>query len=134
MQKHLNQAKHNETFHDAICDKFGSDYFDWKITSVFYCAIHYLKALASKRGIELGDSHFEIEKCINPHSKSATMKITNTAFTNYKALYQYSRVARYDGFTDKSIFDKLREGDYKHCVDAFDKFKLYIKGQGIPVD
>ena len=51
MSQYLNQAEHNEGFYAVMCSYNASSYYDWKITCQFYVAIHYLKALAEKRGI-----------------------------------------------------------------------------------
>lgn len=134
MQNHLNQAKHNEKFHNAICDKFDDCYFDWKITSLFYSAIHYLKALSSKKNIDIGDTHHEIEKNINPFSPGASMRLAKTPYRNYKDLYSYSRTARYDGFVNYEVFQKAREADYIHCLELLERFKKYIKSQDIPIE
>ena len=53
-------AHHNKNFHDAICRLQPDVYYDWKITSLFYVAIHYLKSLAQHRNKSIGNFHFEI--------------------------------------------------------------------------
>ena len=42
---------------------------------LFYCALHYLKALAEIRDIDLGETHSEIEKHINPQRHSPRMAL-----------------------------------------------------------
>src|SRR6476619_3990067 len=56
-QKFLNQARHNEDFHNSLCREFEHSFFDWKITCLFYISIHYLKALAVKRNKYIGSHH-----------------------------------------------------------------------------
>lgn len=53
MDRFLNQATHNEEFHSCLCENFTEKFYDWRITSLFYTAIHYLKALALKRVIDI---------------------------------------------------------------------------------
>ncbi|NCX95288.1 MAG: hypothetical protein EBX41_02560 [Chitinophagia bacterium] len=64
------QAQHNERFHDNICSSFPDDFFDWKITILFYIAIHHVKALANQLGITIGESHRAINGNIKPPDDS----------------------------------------------------------------
>ncbi|RYM32099.1 hypothetical protein ERX46_15565 [Brumimicrobium glaciale] len=79
MDRYLNQANHNEEFHNCICENSPDKFYDWKITSLFYTAIHYLKALALKRDINIGQTHHEIELNINPDRNNSSMRITKGA-------------------------------------------------------
>ena len=134
MQNHIQQAKHNEEFHECICEQFPDKFFDWKITTLFYQSIHYLKALASKRGISIGDTHFEIERNINPDRPEPKMPITKGAWREYNALYQYSQTARYEGITDFDTFEKLKEIDYGFAKRNLENFKKYLKSKGLELD
>jgi hypothetical protein len=44
MKNHLNKAAYNEDFLAKIEDAFPGDFYDWKITVIFYVAVHYLDA------------------------------------------------------------------------------------------
>jgi hypothetical protein len=93
-----------------------------------------LKALAAKRGIDIGRTHPEIEKNVNPDRESASMKITRTAWRNYNALYHYSRTARYEGLTDILTFESLMQNDHNFCLTHLGDFKKYIVAQGVPLN
>ncbi len=131
MQKHLDQAIHNQEFHTCICDSFEEQFFDWKITVLFYVAIHCLKALAESKGIDIGSTHFDIEKNVNPEKYKPSMSISKNAWYEYRNLYNYSRTARYDGITDPDTFELLRKQDHLHCLRHLEKFKMYIENQGL---
>ncbi len=94
MDRFLRQAKHNEEFHQCICDNSIDRFNDWKITSLFYTAIHYLKALALKKSINIGQTHQEIEQNVNPDRNNAVMRISKNAWYDYKKLLQYSKNSR----------------------------------------
>lgn len=79
MDRFLNQALHNEEFHKCICENFSDKFYDWKIATLFYTAIHYLKALALKKGIDIGQTHHEIELNVNPDRNNSSMRITKNA-------------------------------------------------------
>jgi len=133
MQQHLDQASHNQAFHDCIVENFNDKFYDWKITVLFYIAIHCLKALAIKRNATIGVTHAEIEKSVNPDRQDATMKISRNAWREYRNLYNYSRTARYEGITDTETFEKLKQLDHSYCIKHLDSFKKYIIGQGINI-
>ncbi|WP_166922660.1 HEPN domain-containing protein [Flavobacterium poyangense] len=134
MNRFLTQASHNENFHSCICEKFSDNFYDWKITSLFYTAIHYLKALASKRGIDIGQTHHEIELNVNPDRHNSSMRISKTVWKEYKNLLRYSKNSRYDGInTDSETFEALMKSDYEYCLQHLDNFKKYMKGQGLQI-
>lgn len=131
MQNHILQAEHNKKFHECICEQFPDRFFDWKITVLFYQAIHLLQALADKKGINIGDTHYEIERNINPDRQNPAMPLTKGAWREYNSLYQYSQTARYDGVTDFETFEKLKQVDYSYCLKHLDNFKKYLKSVGL---
>jgi hypothetical protein len=134
MHQFLDQASHNQEFHDTIAGNFTDRFHDWRITVLFYVAVHYLRALAAKKGINIGKTHHEIELNVNPDRDSARMKITRTAWRNYHQLYHYSRLARYEGLTDSETFEKLMQADHAYCLIHLSDFKKYIKAQGVPCE
>ena len=75
MQPFLDQATHNQAFHDAIEATFVGKFSDWKDTVLFYVAIHWMKGLAAARGIQIGFTHPEIEQSVNPDRHNARMRI-----------------------------------------------------------
>lgn len=134
MQHFIDQAIHNERFHECVHSNFSESFFDWKITILFYTAIHYLKALAADRNIDIGSTHTDIEYNCNPDRTGRKMPITRNAWREYKNLYRYSHTSRYEGITDIATFEKLKEIDYSYCKIHLDTFKKYIKGQGLPIN
>lgn len=133
MQEHLEQANHNKNFHDCIETQFAGQFYDWKITVLFYVAIHYLKALATHRHIDIGETHFDIEHNVNPDRYNAKMRITKGAWREYKNLFNYSRTARYEGIIDIATFEKLKQVDHTFCLTHLENFRKYIQSQGISI-
>jgi hypothetical protein len=132
MNTFLDQASHNEEFHTSLCETFNDKFYDWKITALFYCSIHYLKALAASRGIDIGSTHQEIENNVNPDKKYNKMAIKRWAWIEYRNLYKYSRTARYEGMkTDRETFEKLKKTDYDFSKVHLEQFKKYIQSQGV---
>ena len=134
MQHHIEQAKHNELFLADLEIDYPTIYFDWKVTICFYIAIHYLQALADYKNIEIGETHNDIERNVNPNSRwTPIMRISNGAWRNYKDLFKYSQIARYEGIHDKESFEELRESDYLESKQHLEHFKKYIKSQGLEI-
>jgi hypothetical protein len=134
MQQYIDQAEHNLEFHNCIHGQFNDRFFDWKITALFYTAIHYLKALADQRRINIGQTHQDIERNVNPERPNPIMPITKNAWRAYKALYRYSHTARYEGVTDIKTFNTLKEIDYGFAKQNLVFFAKYIKGQGVTIE
>lgn len=129
MQHHIDQAEHNQSFHDCVEGNFTDQFCDWKITIIFYTAIHWLKALAAKRGIDIGETHFDIDKNVNPDRPNTKMSISRNAWREYKNLFNYSQTARYNGIADMTTFGQMMFRDHNYCKTHLSNFLKYIKGQ-----
>lgn len=126
MEINANQANHNQNFHDCIEQGFSDKFFDWKITILFYIAIHCMKALATKRGVDIGETHHEINRNISPQNPNRILVIPNEAWEHYRNLYNYSRTSRYNGFTDIDTFQSLMKTDYSYCKTHIERLKNYM--------
>ncbi len=130
-QLHINQSKHNSDLHGAICDKFPEHYNDWKITVLFYTALHCIKAYFKSKNIDIGDTHVQIEKSINPLIQHAPHKVNQGCWANYKSLYRYSHTARYDGISDMLTFQESLKEDHKNCKEHLIAVKKYVTDHGL---
>lgn len=66
MEQFLQQVKHNENLYKILCDNHQNEFYDWKITCLFYCAFHLVQALAAKNNVNIGNNHTEIFKNLSP--------------------------------------------------------------------
>ncbi len=132
---HFSKAKDNEDFFKCLEEKHPDRFTDWKITIVFYCAYHLVKALAEKKGVQIGKDHHEIHGNIkNPCNTRGTMQISRWAWQSYHALYNYSKDARYKVIDS---YEGQVEDEKKDLTDALyhlGKIKEYIKSQGMEVE
>lgn len=133
MQQHILQSEHNQKFHLSICSHNPNNFFDWKITCLFYDAIHCLKALAAKKGVNIGHTHSDIERNVSPFKNATIMPLPHAAWNNYHNLYRYSRSSRYNGFTSETAFEIIKQIDHNHCLQCIENFKSYVKSQGVPL-
>lgn len=121
MNEFHQQAIHNKEFLDCITEKFPSKFYDWKITIIFYIAIHLLKALGKKRGKNIGSSHYEIFNSFDPgRTNNPITNIPPDIWTTYKRIYKYSKQSRYDGISDPTITEISLKADYQEV------FKLLV--------
>lgn len=134
MSIYLTQLKHNENFHNQLCTHLDNQYFDWKITTVFYCAYHLVQALAEKRNVRIGDRHSEILRNLNPKNSNRPIQFKSKAFDNFDTLFEYSQSARYHGFTDFDTFQQIKRKDYEHSLALYKYLREYIKCEGVEID
>jgi hypothetical protein len=93
MKSRLKKAKYNEDFLTKFEELLPNDYFDWKITVVFYIAVHYIDAYFLSHGTGI-NSH-ESRRNTMEHHHSA---LSEDCIDNYDNLYRLARNARYNGF------------------------------------
>jgi len=130
-QRHIEQLNHNTAFHSSVCTSFPDQFYDWKITVLFYAALHCIKAHFRNKNIDIGNTHAEIERNINPRITHAPHKVNKGCWHNYKSLYRYSQTARYDGIADSAIYEESLKADHAYCVEHLEAVKLYVKSQGL---
>lgn len=124
----LNKGVYNHDFYVVLTEKFPHDYYDWRITVMFYCAIHCLKAFCLKNyGKYIGDTHHEIIKRVSPKGAEKIVDLPDGMWDEYHALYQYSKIARYEGITNHKLFEQLMKDNYKHASQHLTKLKMYFK-------
>lgn len=126
MKSHIEQAKHNESFL-ALTEKHSpKDYFDWKITIIFYSALHYVCAYVKYKKCYLGKSHEDLDKIINPDNKTSKATIDLKYYNYYKELYNYSRQTRYNPYNN-DIKLQLAECLYQRSKEHLQELKKHFK-------
>jgi len=116
VQKHLQQARHNE----SLLQKLSSTEFpDWYGTIAFYSAIHYVEALFRHFGASSHD-HRQREYLLKESYPAI--------FKQYRPLLNWSMTARYDCSKMK------HEGVKADLVDArLPRLKQLIEDQGLKI-
>lgn len=110
LEAHVEQAEHNiGVFNNLHPIQGHRTHNDWKITTLFYTALHlahahvvielsesvYHQALLTKQNHKL-TNHRDFNSFINPHSPSGIQGAKlNTTYSDYEQLYILSRKARY---------------------------------------
>src|ERR1035437_9299301 len=103
MHLHIEKAIKNCKFLEAIETHLPDDFFEWKITVVFYIAVHSVRALLkAKYKTYVGSSHKAIDNVIK---SDGTYPFPLKQYRAYQALYVYSRDARYKVYDDTFGFN-----------------------------
>ena len=133
MQAHINQALHNESFLAECCKKFPDSYFDWKVTTTFYIALHLLRAFCEKRGVDPGNTHYDIQRSFDP--KKCAKPITQCPkllWESYSAIQRYSEQARYEVFLDHEVENEIQKDNFEEAKIKIEILKKYFNSQGVP--
>jgi hypothetical protein len=88
LRAHKRQVQSNLKFNSAL-NQFGQDFFDWRITTLFYTIVHYADALCAKNGYETVVDHKDRE------NKLYSL-IPRNFFTLYRGLKNASIKSRYE--------------------------------------
>ncbi|MFI5153552.1 MAG: hypothetical protein ACHQET_09480 [Chitinophagales bacterium] len=124
MQRYLEQAQRNEELHGILCTNHPDRFFNWKIMALHYSAFHYLKALAAKKNIEIGDTQHAIDKSCNPDNNSTLMPLQKDVWLLYEELQRQFRDSIYSSTDGNHMINELK-GIHGHCLEHLDSFKKY---------
>lgn len=132
MQYHISQIKHNEEFSLVLETHYPKKYFDWRITVLFYTALHYLRALEKSKGLNFGTNHKSTRQNINP-KLGGLMPVSQSCFDAYMDMFNSAHTARYTGFLKASDFNTFMEYDYKSCENSLQVIKAYCIANGVKI-
>ncbi len=113
-----------------LCTQYPDEFHDWKVTLLFYTALHWVRALAKKRRIKIGESHAEIARNCNPQYPGA-MPISCKAWDEYHNLNMRSQTARYEGIVNEKGFNNFHKDMHSRSISGIDYLRKYIQGRGI---
>ena len=121
MKLHLEKAQQNERFLELIKKHSNNEFSEWKITVVFYIALHLVKALCKKKSIYTGNSHSRLETALNESSL-----IPDDFADNYHALYENSRTARYSVYYKNDFQRILTVAKFKQSEQILKEIKSFV--------
>jgi len=127
MNQNIEQAQHNEHFLNFVETQSPTLYFDWKITVIFYIALHYTKAYIYYNKIYKNtNSHKEIFEIIDFLNTNSKAKLPEKYYRKYLELFELSRNSRYNSITNK-LHKQLLEFNYKMAKENLNLFLKYYK-------
>ena len=107
------KTKHkNSEFREAI-KQFKKKHGEWKVTVIFYEALHLISALFILKHKKEFDRHIEMKKAIKNEYPDLSR--------DYRKLFAYSRVARYTPESAKGDLIKLSKEHFKRIEDTVTK-------------
>lgn len=132
VQKHVKQAHHNFRFFCEVHSKLPDLFYDWKITVLFYTAVHSLRAIMAQRDVIVDNSHYDLRKNIDPKNNIATKPVKKFCFNAYVVLYNASLESRYAGFISPAKrLDYLRKR-LSRCEEAIQSINSYFEAEQFP--
>jgi len=112
LDEHKRQADANKKFFCEISREFNSQYFDWKITTLFYEIVHCAEQLAAKHGIH-NNSHIEREGFLGQFLENSHLGL-------YRQLKNASRRSRYE-------VKDLSQASRAYCMGIFQNTYLPLR-------
>ena len=115
--EHIALALHNEDVVKKLSNK-PLEMYDWAITVMFYCTLHFVDAYLIKTVLFTPESHTAIMKNGKRRDgrNDSVKKYIPLLSSNFNMLYDASRKARYEGAyrTPQSVgnFQKLYGNDF----------------------
>lgn len=89
LQEHLKQAALNEAFAQSLR---GGQFEDWRVTAIFYAALHYVEAYFATQDLPAG-LHFS--KHARREDNMADYDVFDPIYEDYKVLKTASERSRY---------------------------------------
>lgn len=88
-EEHIRKYKENKKLLETNLNIENCDFYNWVVTVSFYAALHLVEAKLSESGIDSKD-HFARSNNVERFNQFKNIR------TQYKTLYDKSRIARYD--------------------------------------
>lgn len=104
-KKYHNKSIHNKTFLESLEQDYPEDFFDWKVTAQFYCALHRCFCVLESKQIGVTTSHKQ--------NITAMKEVDIQISRDLHRLYRFSRQSRYDGFIHEDSMLRINKINYK---------------------
>ncbi len=131
MREHTDQVAHNLALLKALDKQFPTDYFDWKVTIVFYTALHGLRAYEKFKKVRIAKGHKFLYEHSDPTNPNAVNPISQRAFDAYNLLHDASTNTRYQGVVNPVFRKSLLEIQYKEALLNWAIVKNHLVAQGL---
>lgn len=131
MSSHTLKFRKSRKLLEMLDADFPNEFFDWKITILFYICINQLQELAKRRGKTIGKSHYDINNNIDPKNPDRTLQIKADLFSYYIRIQKFSKIARYDPFDDEVSYNVSQEENYRIACENYIELNKYFKSNSI---
>lgn len=116
MNQFLLKARRNLDFLKMLENEFPHEYFEWKVTIIFYIALNATKGYLDKSGLPPKSNHQDLQKQIEALSNNTSSCVFDTMYpTEYNRIRNYSESSRYDPIQNNELYDDIFRGNYNQC-------------------
>lgn len=134
MQSHLKQSEHNIALVKFIDVELADNYFDWRITILFYAALHLLKAWFVFKGIKREtNSHNELFAGLDSSNATSKARLPEKEYSQYYCLYQLSRTARYQSCYQSDNQKALLKYSLIQARSYYNEISKFLQSQGMDI-
>jgi hypothetical protein len=134
MDNHLLQVTHNEGLLAHLETTCPRSFNDWKVTLVYYIALHQMRAFGKFMHVSIGRSHKDLEVAMKNQGASVpNLDVDRECADSYMILESVSRAARYDGIDDPSIFEHINGKRLSFSKLKLQKIKNHLEAKGLPL-
>lgn len=127
-KKHIAQAKRNLKFLKSTQEAFPEEYFEWKITIVFYCTLHLAKAYLYECFSVKTENHEDIK------SQLYKTNVKKHVGKYYRSLEVLCHNCRYNGFINEDQWNKLNKLEFETAIKRANEINKYFKKKNVGVD
>ncbi|RYM34541.1 hypothetical protein ERX46_03980 [Brumimicrobium glaciale] len=125
--QYCKQAVSNNNFLEIVENNNPSSFYDWKITIVFYCGLHYMKSFVASKGVRLSDhKDFNTKTLSQGDGIFPILIIDGKIRQDYINLRSLSYHVRYDGCFSDKISKVLVKGRLKDSKQYLLNVKNWI--------
>ncbi len=133
MENHLRQATHNEGLLNHLEASCPESFNDWKVTLVYYLALHQLRAYCRFKHVMVGRSHKDLEVAMKNQGASVpNLDVDRECTDAYMLLESVSRAARYDGIDDPALFEHTNCKRLSFAKLKLQKIGRHLAAKGLP--
>lgn len=135
VDQHIAQAKHNYVFYTLISKLQQDNFYDWKVTILFYAALHLMRAYAQKHKLIPGkESHKDYGNVLDP-SKNRKSKVPKHIWSLYSDLLTESITSRYNPTTAIDSNSKsLLTLNLRILHEKFEELNAWCISQGVGIE
>lgn len=108
------QAERNLELVELLNRSYPDFYTDWKITITYYASLHFIKAKAFNKSINLGNSHKTIFFNLS-NEKGALMPLDKEVLDIYLNLFSDSQYSRYNGHSDSAQYQDDLKNRFRYA-------------------
>lgn len=126
--EYCKQAVSNDNFLSIVEKNSPTNFFDWKTTICFYCALHYMKSFAATKNVDLENHNdFDIKTFSQSTGASPELIVDSQIRSFYINLRKASNHSRYDGLLlNAKVAKKVAKLRYKDSLQYLEKIKNWV--------